>query len=191
MSIVRHSGRGFIFTPKDFVDLGSRSTVDSALSRLAAKKGIRRLSRGLYDYPKKHHLLGDLYPSMDDIAKTIAKDTCSHMQITGSKALYLLGLSTQVPAKTIYLTDGQSKDIYIGNTVLTLKHASSKVMAGAGSKAGSVLQAIRCLGKDKLNDYLIEKLSRQLNKHDKQALKNIARFAPGWTKPVIDKLLEN
>lgn len=182
-------GQGYVFTPNDFLDFGSRQAVDTALSRLVAQSQIRRLARGLYDYPKKHHLLGDLLPSLDDVAQAVARSTDSHIQISGAKALHLLGVTTQVPAQTVYLTDGRSKAIQIGNAVLKLKHASSRVMTGAGSKAGTVLQALRYLGKDHIDDSIVVKFANQLDDNDKKALKKIARFAPGWTKPSIDKMV--
>jgi len=189
MSKIRRHGRGYVFTPKDFIHLGSRQAIDTALSRLTTDGDIRRLSWGLYDYPKTHHLLGMLYPPLDDVAKVIAKDAGCEMQISGARALYLMGLTTQVPAQTIYLTNAQSKKIRIGKIVLIFKHASPSVMAGAGSKVGVVLQVIRYLGKDRINDNVFDTLSRQMNAKDKQSLKKIARYAPGWSLPVIDKLL--
>lgn len=189
MDKIRQYGRGSVFSLKDFIDFGSRQAVDTALSRLVAQGTIRRLARGLYDYPKKHSLLGDLLPSLDDVAKVVAKDNDSNLQVSGARALYLLGLTTQVPAQTVFLTGGPSRDIKIGGAVLSLKHASPKVMAGAGSKAGTILQAIRYLGKDNLNDDVLDKLAHQLDTDDGQALKAIARYAPGWTKPSIDKIV--
>jgi len=189
MQRIQKHGRSYIFTPRDFINFGTRQAVDTALSRLTAQGDIRRLSRGVYDYPKKHRLLGDLLPSLDDVAKVIAKDTDSSIQISGARALYLLGLTTQVPAQTVYLTDGHSRDIKIGGVVLKLRHASPKVMVGAGSKAGTILQAMRYLGEDNLNDTMLDQLTRQLDKDDKQALKAIARYAPGWLKPSIDRVV--
>lgn len=186
---IQQNGPGYIFTPKDFLDFGTRQSIDTALSRLAAQGDIRRLARGLYDYPKKHALLGDLLPSLDDVAKVIAKDANSTIQISGARALYLLGLTTQVPAQIVYLTDGRSRDVKIGNTVLKMRHASLKIMAGAGKKAGAILQAIRYLGRDHLDDDIINKIKRRLSNDDKQALKQIAKYAPGWTKPTIDRMV--
>jgi len=186
---IQQNGPGYIFTPKDFLDFGTRQAIDTALCRLAAQGDIRRLARGLYDYPKKHALVGDLLPSLDDVAKVIAKDNDSTIQISGARALYLLGLTTQVPAQAIYLTDGRSRDIKIGNTILKMRHASPKVMAGAGRKVGTILQAIRYLGRDHLDDDIINKIKCRLSKDDKQALKKIARYAPGWTKPTIDRMV--
>ena len=189
MGKIENRGRGYVFTPRDFIDFGSRQAVDTALSRLAVQSKVRRLSHGLYDYPRRHALLGDLLPSLDDVARVIAKDTDCRLQISGARALYLLGLTTQVPAQVVYLTDGNSKSIKIGNAVLVLRHTSPSVMAGAGSKAGTILQAIRYLGKDNLNNRILKKLTRQLDDKDKGQLKNLARYTPGWIKPSIDKMV--
>jgi hypothetical protein len=59
---VRAKGRGWAFTPKDFLDLGTRAFVDMALMRLLQANTIRRIGRGLYDYPKQHPTLGSLAP---------------------------------------------------------------------------------------------------------------------------------
>ena len=72
-----------------------------------------------------------------------------------------------------------------------MRRAGPKVMAGAGSKAGTVLQAIRYLGKDNLNNDILDKLTHQLDNDDKKALKVIARYAPGWTKTSIYKMVAN
>ena len=41
MKRVRGKGRGWVFTPKSFVDFGTRGSVDMALSRLGAFMTIR------------------------------------------------------------------------------------------------------------------------------------------------------
>lgn len=189
MSIIQEHGRGYVFTPKDFLDLGSREAIDTALSRLTTNGDIRRLARGLYDYPKQNKLLGDLYPDPDYVAQVIARDLDSQIQISGARAMHMLGLTTQVPAQTVYLISGPSKEIKIGGVVLKFKHASPKIMAGSGTKGGIVLQAIRYLGKNGITNRVLDKISHQLDNADKQSIKNLIRFAPGWAKPSFDKLL--
>lgn len=186
---IQKDGPGSIFTPKDFIDLGTRQAVDTALSRLASAGKIRRLSRGLYDHPKKHRLLGQLLPSLDDIAKTIAKTTDSKIQISGARALHLLGLTKHVPAQTVYLTNGPTKKINIHGSLLHLKHVSNKTIVGAGTKAGSIIQALRYLGKNNLNNKILDKIISQLDNNDKEALSHIARFAPDWTKPFVNRIV--
>jgi hypothetical protein len=181
-------GRGTVFTPRDFLDLGSRSAVDKTLSRLASQHKVRRLARGIYDYPKHHNLLGDLWPPLTDVVKAVACDSNRQLQVTGIQALHALGLTTQVPAKVIYLTDGKSRDIQIGKKTIQLKHASPSVMAGCGQKAGLVLQAIRYLGSKGLNKDIIQKLFLLISDRDKKQLKPLIRFAPPWSRDTLYQL---
>jgi len=91
-------GRGAIFAPADFLDIGSRASVDQALSHLSDQGVIRRLTRGLYDYPKKSPRFGFLSPSTDDIAKAVARKDGQILQPSPSMAANRLSLSTQVPS---------------------------------------------------------------------------------------------
>ena len=90
---------GAVFVPADFLDLGSRDAIDVALHRLARKGTIRRLARGVYDYPKEHPVLGVLFPSAETVAKAIAGRDRIRIQPAGAYAANTLGLSMQVPAK--------------------------------------------------------------------------------------------
>ena len=96
---IKAKGRGAIFAPSDFLDMGSRASVDQALSRLADQGMIRRLTRGLYDYPKISSRIGILSPSTDDVAKAIARKDNQVLQVSPAMAANQLGLSTQVPSK--------------------------------------------------------------------------------------------
>ena len=98
MKRARSAGRGGVFTPSDFLDVAGRAAVDQALSRLVKSGTLRRLTRGLYDYPKVHPKLGALSPTPDDVAQALARETGSHVQIAGARAANALGLSTQMPA---------------------------------------------------------------------------------------------
>jgi len=102
-------GRGAVFVPSDFLDIGSRQAVDLALHRLVKKDMLRRLARGLYNYPKTHPVMGVLSPGPDAIAKALAGKDMIRLQPSGAYAANLLGLSTQVPARIVYLTDGPSR----------------------------------------------------------------------------------
>ena len=116
MKRVRASGRGSVFTPNDFLTVAPRSAVDQALSRLVKSGQLRRLARGLYDFPKLHPKLGPLSPAPDDVAQALARETGSQVQIAGARAANALGLSTQVPAKSTYLTDGPSRRVVLADS---------------------------------------------------------------------------
>ena len=138
MKRVRASGRGSVFTPSDFLDVATRGAVDQALSRLTKAGDLRRLARGLYDFPKTHPKLGALSPSPNDVANALARETGSNLQIDGPQAANALGLSTQVAAQSRWLTDGPSRRVVLGKRVIDLRHTSPKHLIAPGSPAGTV-----------------------------------------------------
>ncbi len=181
-------GRGSVFIPKDFLDLGSRAAVDQALSRLVRDDKIRRVARGVYDYPRVSPRLGRLSPAPDAVADAIAKNTDSRIQVSGAHAANLLGLSTQVPARLVYLTDGASRRVRLGNQVIEFRHAAPRWLVGCGKVWGVVLQALRYLGTHGVDDDVAQKLSRTLSAKDKDDLKlNIAHFTD-WMTPLIHRI---
>jgi hypothetical protein len=103
-------------------------------------------------------------------------------------AAIALGLSTQVPAQIVYLTDGSSRKIKVGNQIIHFKHAGSRALLGAGTSAGVVLQAIRAFGPDHLTAAVIQKLKRNLPPDAKSDLKKLARHVPNWMAPAIDAI---
>jgi hypothetical protein len=111
---------GSAFTPRAFADLGSRAAVDQALSRLSKAGTIRRISRGVYDVPKNHPTLGPLSPDPDSVARAIADQSGYRLQPTPARAANALGLSSQVPAQIVYLIDGSSRKIKVGNQTIHL-----------------------------------------------------------------------
>ncbi len=187
---IQAKGRGSVFTPNDFLDIGSRAAVDQTLSRLARKGVIRRISRGLYDYPRVHPRLGQLSPRLDNVAKAMAKNSDARVQITGAQAVNSLGLSTQVPAQQVYLTDGSPRRVQIGRQSVTLRRAARRNLVGAGTTTGTVFQALRYLGRGGVNDGVIQRLRASLSSDDKDALKRDSTRMPGWMRPVIDQIAQ-
>jgi hypothetical protein len=173
-------GKGWCFTPKDFADLGSPESVRIKLFRLAKQQIIRRLAKGLYDYPEKHEQLGLLSPSHDPVAEALARHDRIRVQPTGAYAANLLGLSEQVPAKVVYLTEGRSRRVKLGNREIRLKQTTSQHMATAGRISGTVIQALRYIGNDRLTAEHVRTLRRKLNAADKKCLKADLTHAPAW-----------
>jgi len=182
---IRAKGRGWVFSPRHFLDFGNRKSVDLALFNLTNQGIIRRLGRGIYDYPKIHTQLGILSPSIDSIARLIAEKNNSQLKITGAEAANALGLSTQVPARIVYLTDGPSRKITIGKQIIELRHASPKVMATAGKASGTVIQALQYIGRENVNADMMSKVKENLSDEDKKQLKKDMDAAPDWMRPVI------
>lgn len=184
MQRARGGGRGGVFTPSDFLDVAARAAVDQALSRLVKGGKLRRLARGLYDFPKLHPKLGPLSPGPDDVARALARETGSQAQIAGAHAANALGLSTQVPAKSLYLTNGPSRRIVLGKRVVDLRHASPKHLIAPGSPAGTVVQALRHVGPVRAAD-VVQIAARRLSAGDKKMLVSSAIQAPAWMRPTL------
>ncbi len=177
-----------MYTPKDFLDLGSRAGVDQALSRLARSGALRRVGRGLYHYPKVSVRFGALSPAPDALARALARKTGSRLQVTGAQAANAIGLSTQVPARATFVTDGLSRQMRLGNQVIQLRRAAPRRLVGAGKRWGTALQALAYLGKDQVNPNVILRLRSALSHDDRQALARHAGYAPDWMRPVIAQI---
>ncbi len=185
---IRAKHRGWVFTPRQFGHLGTRAAVDQALSRLHRSGYIRRLTRGVYEFPKIHPQIGVLSPSPEAIAKAIAERTGSRIMISGAKAANLLGLSTQVPAQNLFLTEGPSRKVRIGNQTISLKHVARSKMIGAGTEAGIVIQAVRSLGQKGVNEIPVQALAKRLPRPVKAAVKRLAPAAPAWSHPILTQI---
>jgi hypothetical protein len=183
----RH-GAGWVFSAKHMSDVGARAATDQALGRLVRDGSIRRLARGLYDLPQVHPILGLLSPNPDAIATAAAEQVGHRLQISPARAANALGLSSQVPAKMVYLTDGSSRKIKVGQQVIYLKHAGPRALLGAGTKAGVALQALRAVGKDHVSPGVVRHLRDNLPADAKVGLRKLMHKAPQWAVPVIDAI---
>lgn len=185
---IQSHGRGWVFTPAHFEDLCGRSTVSTNLQRLREAGKIRQLARGLYDYPQIHPKIGILVPSVDEIAKALAGREAIRLQPSGAYAANMLGLSTQVPMKVVYLTDGASRTVQVGTREIILKRTTPRNMATAGRISGLVIQALRYMGKDHVDEQTIAALERRLDKAACEQLMKDIRYAPGWIADIFRKL---
>ena len=185
---VKRKGSGYSFTAKDFLDIGTRGSVDMALSTLARSGAIRRVHRGVYDYPKHSALLGGvLAPDFDQVAHAIARKTGIRLQPSGAVAANLLGLSDQVPAKIVYLTDGRSRTIRVGSQTITFQQTSPKELM-PNEKTALVVHALRFLGKDSINDKVIRKIRRMLSPAERKRLLKDAKYAATWIPDVARRI---
>ena len=157
--------------------------------RLHKRGLIRRLSWGLYDYPKKHPKLGELPPDIEQVVEAIARKDCIKTLPSGAYAANVLGLSQQVPAKVVYLTDGLSKKVRAGNRAIIFKATTPKNMATAGTFAGLAIQALKYLGKDHVDEGVLIALKKKLGAEEKKSLKKYLHFGPVWIQKIFSTLL--
>lgn len=190
LATIHGRGRGSVFVPADFLDLGSREAIDIALHRLARKGTIRRLARGVYDFPKQHPVLGLLSPSAEAVARALAGRDRTRLQPAGAYAANALGLSEQVPAKAVFLTDGPSRTVKIGPTTIQLRRTTARNMAAAGRLSGLLIQALRELGQRHVTAERREHLKRTLPADKRREILKDLRLAPAWMRPIFRELAE-
>lgn len=184
------NGRGWVFTPKHFKDIGSDAAIDSALRRLRADGTIRKLGRGLHDYPVSDPVLGLVAPSADAIARALVIRDAIRLQPSGAYAANQLGLSTQVPSRVVFLTDGPARKVKIGKREIILQRTTPRNMATAGRKSGTFIQALRYLGQDQVNDQVIAQLRRHIDDQDRAALRKDLVHAPAWIADLLRPLTD-
>lgn len=182
---IKSLGRGELFVPATFLDLGDRRAIDVALHRLVRKGLIRRLARGLYDYPKEDPGLGPLSPSIESIAKALASKDRLRLQPSGAYAANLLRLSEQVPMKAVFLTDGPSRRILVGTLAIVLKRTTPRNMATADRTSGLLIQALRYLGRGSISHERLAHLRRLLTAKDRKEILEDLPLAPAWMHPFL------
>lgn len=163
LSRIYGRGRGWAFSKKDFSALGEPGSIERALSRMVEKGIIRRVMRGLYDYPAYSKLLKkDLSPDIDQVAHALARKFGWQIQISGNAALNVMGLSTQVPTQYLYLSDGPSKSYQVGNIEIGFKKTRFTQLGLKYSANEILVQAIQALGDRSLSQDEIQKITQYL-----------------------------
>ena len=186
---IKKAGRGSLFFVNDFIAFGNSKAVNKVLERLVAKNEIKRVARGIYTRPKTSSLIGEVMPTAENIAKAIAKRDKARIVPTGSFALNAIGLSTQVPMNVVYLTDGAARKIRLNNRTITFKKTSPKNLATIGEISTLVIQALKEIGKDKVQEWEEKKIIELLKKEDKIRLQHDLKMAPEWIRIIMRKAI--
>jgi len=183
------NGRGKVFTPKDFLDLARHETVRKTLGRLVKEGTIRRLMRGVYDYPAFSTLLNaPASPDPDAIARAIARAHGWTILPSGETALNLLGLSTQVPAQWQYFSDGPSKIYEWAGGRLAFKRRTNKETTVLSPKTALLVQALKTLGRDRIDNSVMETLCTRFDENERVRAVREARYVTSWVYEVIKQL---
>jgi hypothetical protein len=186
---LRHAPPGAVCTTRDFLDLGGRAAVDQTLSRLGRAGRLYRVARGLYHLPQVNPRLAiPIPPDVDQIARALARKTGSRILPSGAAAANQLGLSTQVPAQAVYLTDGRSRHVRIGRLDIHFKHAAQGNFNVRRPSSAVVIQALRYLGRDAVGHRTLRTLRAALTPSQRQALRHDARYAPAWVAEFVRHL---
>lgn len=176
---------GWVFTPFDFLDIGSPSLVGMVLLRLLRKGVVRRLSRGIYDTPRVHPRLGILPPAVEAIARAIARRDGATIQPSDATAANLLRLSEQVPARIEYETDGPSRVVTIGKLTIRFRRRPRRKVGAVHPMSSMVFAGLRSLGRNHATPSRVKHLREELEPKDRQQLLRDLPKAPAWMHPLL------
>lgn len=182
---VQRTTRGKPFTTNTLMGFGARTAVDQTLSRLAASGKIIRLTRGVYVRPEENRFVGQVLPEPFKVAEAIAKKTNEQIQVNGAEAARQLGLSTQVSAKPLFLTTGQSRRFNLGGLEVTLKHVSRKKIPMPKSKAGLAILALWYIGKNLVSYEAIKKIEEKLMPQEFEKFISSTKYMPAWMSNAV------
>lgn len=182
-------GRGWVFIPKDFLDIASSAAVRQSLSRLKQQGTIRRLMQGVYDYPSFSTLLSaPSSPDPDAIARAIARANGWTILPTGDTALNLMGLSAQVPAQYLYFSDGPSKRYAWQGGTLVFKHRTNKETTALSHRTALLVQALKSLGESGIDTAVMAALREKFSKQELNLALREARYATSWVYNAIKQI---
>lgn len=181
---------GHLIFPSDFRGTGTDSAIKKALSRLAEKGMIKRLAHGIYYVPKTDPVLGELRPGADDVVKMIAQKEKIRIKPAGAYALHKLGLTTQVPTRLVYITDGHPRQFMLGKLQIKFKPTTSKRLLRKGKISSLVIQALEEIGTKSIDEETGSKLRHLLLQENPRILKQDLELAPVKVNNYILKLLK-
>lgn len=186
---IMNSPDGSVFTTVDFADVIENSRVGVILSRLEEDGLIRRVIRGIYEKPVYNDFLKEyIAPSPSLVAEALARNFGWTIVPCGDTALNLLGLSTQVPAAWSYVSDGTYKEYTYDSTTIKFKRTTNKEISKLSYKTALVVQALKALGKDNINDVVISKLKNDLTDEEKENMLTEAKAATSWVYEYIKQI---
>lgn len=169
------------FTSSDFIDIDNYKAVSKTLERLDDEGIIKRIRRGVYYQPKYNDLLGiDELPDINEIALAIARQLNIIIIPSGNYALNIIGLSTQVPSKYMYITNGAYNEYDVGNNKIYFKHSTSKEITSLPYRILIAIQALKTIGKGNVDSSAQDKISRFLSDDDKEYIKNNNLRITSW-----------
>ncbi len=176
------------FTSADFIDIDNYKLISKTLERLEDEKIISRARRGVYYLPKynKTFNMYSVY-NINDIALAIARQFNIVIIPSGNYALNIIGLSTQVPSKYIYITNGSYNEYDVGNNKIYFKHSTSREITNLPYKILVSIQALKTIGKDNIDDNIRNKISNFLSNDDKKYLKNNNLRITSWIYDELKK----
>lgn len=187
---IMSENQGKIFSINDFYNLGTKNTIKSVLYRLNEENRIARLIDGLYIKPKYSKILKEYsYPDANEVAEKLADKFSWTIAPTGDTALNFTGLSTQISNEYIYISDGAYREYLYRGKKIIFKHTTNRNITSYSKELSILIQAIKALGKDNINEKHIKKLAA-FAQNIKEDLKEDTLRLPFWIQEVLEEIQE-
>lgn len=187
--ILEHAKRlpeGTPVAAKSLLHLGNRAAEDQALSRLAERGQLIRAGRGVYLLPVTSRF-GTRAPSVEQAVKALAAQRGEVIVSSGAAAANSLGLTTQVPVRSVYLTSGRTRKMGLGKQTVELRHAPRWQLAMPYRPAGQAVRALAWLGPEKA-EAALHTLKRKLPPAAFNELVAAAPQLPTWLARSVGKV---
>ncbi len=181
---VKYMEKGKPFASNLFMEVGPRTSVDKALSRMVKAGKLERVRQGVYMRPKPSQFFGTARPSPLAVLEAVTKSRGEKIQVHGAEALRKLGLSTQTPMAQIFYTNGTSRQIIVGKAIIQLRHASEEKLQGAGTRVGVAISAMHYLGKEGLTSQHVKRIVQSLTPTEQKKLR--ACRMPEWMRAALE-----
>lgn len=188
LRVIKSGKTGSIYFAGDFTYYGSTETINKILLRLENEGFIVRLAQGIYLKPKRSELLGIIFPGVEEIATEISKRDKARIIPTGIYALYVLGLTTQIPLNIIYLTDGSQREVKVGKRIIKFKKAAPKNFAIRDNTLNLIVQAFKEKKLSNIDADFIEKMIPHIQKIDSKIVLDQIRYAPVWVQKQVKNI---
>ena len=186
---IRQSEYGMVYVAVDFVDICDKTKINAYLARLAEEGLIRRVMRGVYYKAEYNEMLGEyVTPAVDNVAQALARNFGWTIVPCGDAALNILGLSTQVPATYVYVSDGTYKEYTFHNITIQFKRTTNREVSKLSYKTALIIQALKALGKDRIDDSIITRLQSILAAEEKAIMLLEAKTATAWIYDYIKQI---
>lgn len=180
---------GSVFTSSDFADIADTGTIRQSLNRLVQEKILRRILRGVFEKPKYSKLLGEYVAvSPDAVAQALARSYHWTIAPCGDTALNLLGLSDQVTAVWSYISDGPYKTYEWNHVKIEFRHRTNREITGLSYMTSLVIHGLKALGKERVSEETIERLSARLSEPEKTALLRESSESSDWIVDTVRKI---
>ncbi len=182
--------RGSVIFASDFRGKGTEASIKMALSRLVKSGDLRRLSHGIYFVPAFDEKLGELIPSAEGVAQHLADREKVRIRPSGAFALNKLGLSTQVPTKLVYLTDGHPRKFNVGKATVEFRSTTPKKMSLAGNISSLLILALEELDITAIDSKTERRIIELLRVENGEDLQHNLRITTGKIYDYLIKLLK-